>query len=100
MIKEKNSLEILNVNGTYCDVKARKRGLFWYSRLGWVPLLTCGTQLNSQPNRGYQNRPQRAGDNLGFYFRIDSTKDSRGSNSEGCVFKVHPGHNCSCVVLC
>ncbi|GBM53130.1 hypothetical protein AVEN_6927-1 [Araneus ventricosus] len=24
---------------------------------GWVPLLTCGTQPNSQPNRGYQNRP-------------------------------------------
>ncbi|GBO29650.1 hypothetical protein AVEN_266626-1 [Araneus ventricosus] len=32
-------------------------GLFWYPRLGWVPLLTCGTHSNSQPNRGYQNRP-------------------------------------------
>ncbi|GBO05533.1 hypothetical protein AVEN_60295-1 [Araneus ventricosus] len=32
--------------------KGRLRGLFWYPRLGWVPLLTYGTQ----PNRGYQNR--------------------------------------------
>ncbi|GBN72837.1 hypothetical protein AVEN_136704-1 [Araneus ventricosus] len=34
-------------------------GLFWYPRLGWelgwVPLLTCGTQHN----RGHQNRPLR-----------------------------------------
>ncbi|GBO15598.1 Retrovirus-related Pol polyprotein from transposon 17.6 [Araneus ventricosus] len=35
----------------------RLRSLFWYPRLGWVPLLMCGTQRNSQPNRGYQNRP-------------------------------------------
>ncbi|GBO14268.1 hypothetical protein AVEN_73432-1 [Araneus ventricosus] len=39
-------------------VAVRRRGLFWYLRLGWVPLSTCGTQLNSQPNRGYQNRPR------------------------------------------
>ncbi|GBO31548.1 hypothetical protein AVEN_234776-1 [Araneus ventricosus] len=31
--------------------------LFFYPRLGWVPLLTCGAQPNSQPIRGYQNRP-------------------------------------------
>ncbi|GBN35729.1 hypothetical protein AVEN_240173-1 [Araneus ventricosus] len=31
----------------------QQRGLFWYPRLGWVSLLTGGTQ----PNRGYQNRP-------------------------------------------
>ncbi|GBL74262.1 hypothetical protein AVEN_235262-1 [Araneus ventricosus] len=33
------------------------RGLFWYPRLGWVPHVNNGTQPNSQPNRGYQNRP-------------------------------------------
>ncbi|GBO03641.1 hypothetical protein AVEN_61554-1 [Araneus ventricosus] len=36
------------------------RGLFWYPRFGWeldwVPFVKCGTQPNSQPNRGYQNR--------------------------------------------
>ncbi|GBO31569.1 hypothetical protein AVEN_139420-1 [Araneus ventricosus] len=31
--------------------------LFFYPRLGWVPLLTCGAQPNSQPIRGYQNGP-------------------------------------------
>ncbi|GBO18916.1 hypothetical protein AVEN_120440-1 [Araneus ventricosus] len=38
-------------------ITPRLWGLFWYPRLGWelgyVPLLTCGTQ----PNWGYQNRP-------------------------------------------
>ncbi|GBO24611.1 hypothetical protein AVEN_191309-1 [Araneus ventricosus] len=33
------------------------RVLFWYHRLGWVPHVNNGTKPNSQPNRGYQNRP-------------------------------------------
>ncbi|GBN71784.1 hypothetical protein AVEN_142312-1 [Araneus ventricosus] len=41
------------------------RGLFWYPWLGWetqlFPLLTCGNRDVSQPNRGYQNRPENRG---------------------------------------
>ncbi|GBN83918.1 hypothetical protein AVEN_166492-1 [Araneus ventricosus] len=39
------------------ETAAQHRGLFWYPRLGWVPHVDNGTQSNSQPNRGYQNRP-------------------------------------------
>ncbi|GBM61236.1 hypothetical protein AVEN_145414-1 [Araneus ventricosus] len=43
----------------------RYRGLFWYPRLGWetslFPLLTCGKSDVTQPNRGYQTRPDNVG---------------------------------------
>ncbi|GBL95576.1 hypothetical protein AVEN_24793-1 [Araneus ventricosus] len=40
----------------------RQSGLFWYPRLGWetslFPHVNNGKSDVSQPNRGYQNRPQ------------------------------------------
>ncbi|GBM93623.1 hypothetical protein AVEN_179130-1 [Araneus ventricosus] len=43
------------------DLNPIHRGLFWYPplgwELGWVPHVNNGTQPDSHPNRGYQNRP-------------------------------------------
>ncbi|GBO43020.1 hypothetical protein AVEN_19548-1 [Araneus ventricosus] len=43
------------------DLRFKITGLFWYPRLGWetslFPHVNNGKTDDSQPNRGYQNRP-------------------------------------------
>ncbi|GBN01715.1 hypothetical protein AVEN_36011-1 [Araneus ventricosus] len=53
--KDDGPLQTPQTNKRHHHSVGRLKGLFWYPRLPWVPLLTCGTQ----PNQGYQNRPLR-----------------------------------------